>query len=119
MKKFFRIVVALVLMGGWALAASALYVVRSPSGFVIIPKDCLGYRDTYVDTSGWDLNQAAAHPVVSQRLIETGHADRLSHVTKATSVEDLKAQIRAAVSEKPAAPTTKPAVVPAETAQAE
>ena len=115
MKKFFRVIVLLLLMGGWALAASALYVVRSPSGFVVIPKDCLGYRDTYVDVSDWDLNQAALHPVVSQRLIESGHADRLSHVTKATSVADLSAQIRAAVDKIHAQPTTKPA----ETARAE
>src|SRR6478672_8335624 len=55
MKNLFRVFVALVLLGGWALAASALYVVRSPSGFVVITKDCLGFRDTYVDVTGWDL----------------------------------------------------------------
>jgi len=115
MKNIFRVLVALVLLGGWALAASALYVVRAPGGIVVIPKDCLGFRDTYVDVTGWDLMQTASHPVVAQRLIETNHADRLSHITKSTSVDDLVTQIRAAQKDRRAAP---PATQPVKTAQA-
>jgi hypothetical protein len=80
MKKLFRVFVTLLLLGGWGLAASALHVVRSPSGIVVIPKDRLSAKDTYVDVTKWDAAAAEAHASVVQRLVETNHADTLSHV---------------------------------------
>ena len=115
MKNVFRVIVTLALLGGWLLAASALHVVRAPSGIVVIPKDRIGVRETYVDVSKWDLPRVAAHPGVVGRLIQTNHVDKLSHVTKSTSAEDLVHQIQAAVKEgNVSAPATQPVKTVAE-----
>ena len=80
MKNLFRVFVTLLLVAGWGLAASALHVVRSPEGIVVIPKEKLAAKDTYVNVSKWDAATAQAHESVVKRLIETNHAGKLSHV---------------------------------------
>ena len=82
MKKAFRLIVALLLFGGWALAASAVHVVVAPGQVVVIPKDHLTMKETIVDARKWTANDAAAHTSVVSRLTATNHADALSHLSK-------------------------------------
>jgi hypothetical protein len=79
MKQIFRSIVFILFVGGWALASSAVYVVRTPSKFIIVTKDQLGYRDTYVDTRKWTLPDDGNHPALVARLIHLGRTDVLAH----------------------------------------
>ena len=61
MSKMFRLLILVLLAGGWTLAASAIHVLRTPgeSGVPYLPgswgrvtlitKDHLGFKDTYAD----------------------------------------------------------------------
>ena len=114
MKAMFRLIVTLLLFAGWGLAASALHVVWTGEKPIVIPKDRLGVKDTYVNTKAWTANDVASHPIIVKRLIATGKAtDALSGAFKATGEQDLIAQIEDALAKGPvvpaAAPTTKPA----------
>jgi len=94
MKKLFKLFLLAILLAGWALAASSLYVVRGPGKIAGIPhtewagrwavitKDCLGFRDTFVDTSHWTAEDLARHPVVAQRIRESGKKYLISHITE-------------------------------------
>ena len=94
-KKFsrwaFRLVVAAVLIGGWALALLAVHVVVVPDAavsadaridwkLVVVPKNRLGVSETYVDTRGWGVAEAAEHEALVARLVEAGKADAMAHV---------------------------------------
>jgi hypothetical protein len=112
-KATFRLIVTLLLVGGWALAASALHVVWTgdPKKPVIVPKDRIGAAETYVNVQHWTANDVAAHPIIVGRLIETGHADVLAHAFKdesgqAVTGDALVAAIEDAVKR---GPTTQPA----------
>ena len=132
-KGLFRLIVLVLLVGGWALAASALHVVWTgdPQKPVIVPKQALGVKDTYVNVQGWTSNDVAAHPIVAKRLIETGRADVLAHAFKTEAGEAvtgaaLVAEINDAVARGPTtqpapelAPTTAPAVDQTTTASTE
>jgi hypothetical protein len=104
MKKTFRIIVTLLLLGGWSLAAGALHVVWTGSNVIIIPKNRLALRETYVNITGWTAADVANHPVVAMRLIETGKAESLSHIYNATGEELLK-QVQESITH---GPTTQP-----------
>jgi hypothetical protein len=108
MKKFFRILVTVLLVGGWTLAASALHVIRTNDAqpIKIIPKERVGFADTFVDVRAWTVDDAAAHPAVVERLVETGRADALAGV--AGDAAQLAA-LRQRVAEAKAAATTQPA----------
>ena len=82
MKTVFRLIVCLLLIVGWGLAALSLHVVRTPDSIPItlVPKERFGVTDTYVDTRNWTVNDAAQHPAVVQKLISIGKADLLKHV---------------------------------------
>jgi hypothetical protein len=96
MKKFFRSVVFLALVGGWALASSAVYVVRTPGKVLVFPKNQLGYKDTYVDTRTWTLTQDREHPALVARVIQLNRTDALSHTVN-SSLGPVDAQLAAAV----------------------
>lgn len=82
MKTIFRLIVCLLLIMGWGLAALSLHVIRTPDEIPItlVPKERLGVTDTYVDTRTWTVNEAAKHPALVQKLINLGKADVLRHV---------------------------------------
>jgi hypothetical protein len=86
-KQLFRSVVLVGFAGGWTLSAAALHFVRTPTNSfpVILTKDHLGFKDTYVDTRNWTISDDAAHPIVVARLIELGRADLLSHTVSPNS----------------------------------
>lgn len=84
-----RLLVLALMTGGWALAAAALHVVVVPrtaptsAGEVqvlVLPKDRLSFAHTYVDTRAWTLADAHQHDALVSRMVEAGHAQRLSHV---------------------------------------
>ena len=104
MKKTIRIVVALLLLGGWSLAASALHVIYTGSSVIVIPKNRIGISDTYVNVSNWTADDVSSHPLVAQRLVATGKADVLAGAFQASG-ENLVKQIEQAASR---APTSQP-----------
>jgi len=80
MKNLFRTVTLFLLLSGWGLAAASLHVVISPNRLpIFIPKDRMGFHDTYVDTRNWTLNDIRAHRDVVLRIAQVGKADILSH----------------------------------------
>ena len=105
MKKLFRPIVLVLLLGGWTLAAMSLYVIRDDKRIVVIPKQRLDYHDTYVDTTKWTLDDVAKHPAVVMRLIETGKTDLLQHVDPKTSGDALASALQNTIQ---TSPTTQP-----------
>lgn len=105
MKTLFRLVVLTLMAGGWALAAASVHVVRTPQSswpVVFIPRSHMAcgiddLRETYVDTSGWTLAQAAEHPDLVIRIIETANVEYLRHVADPRSRQSLAAQLADAV----------------------
>src|SRR3954466_786434 len=94
MKKIFKLLIVVILLGGWVMASRSLYLVRAPGKFAGLPrtewagkfalitKDCMAWRDTYADTSHWTPTDLAAHPTLVQRIKEAGRKDLISHVTE-------------------------------------
>lgn len=93
MSKMFRLLILVLLAGGWTLAAAALHVVRTPGRsavpylpeswgrLTLITKDRLGFKDTYSDVRYWTTADLAAHPALAARLTALGKGDLLKHVT--------------------------------------
>ena len=106
MKKAFRIIVAMLLIGGWGLAASALHVVWTGNIPVVIPKNRVGVRDTYVNVAKWKAPEDVQnHPELVERLLATHREQLIAHVFNAPDHDALIAQIEEAVAK---GPTTKP-----------
>jgi len=108
MKKLFRLIVLVLLLGGWTVAALSLHVIRDDKRIVVIPKQRLDYHDTYVDTSKWTLDDVGKHPAVVMRLIETGKTDVLAHVDPKSSGDALATDLQSVIQ---SVPTTQPQVV--------
>jgi hypothetical protein len=106
MKSLFRLIVLLLLLVGWGLAALSLYVVRTPEKVGILTKSNLHWRDTYVDTRTWTIDDIAKHPVLVDRLIKADKTNLLSHVQRPQDGRDLKTALQDAVA---SSPTTAPA----------
>lgn len=98
MKTLFRLIVLVLLLGGWGLAALSLHVVRTPQTLTIVPKNRLGIVDTVVDTRGWSLDDAAEHPDVVARLLELDKIDLIEHLAEDRSEKDFERALRDAVS---------------------
>jgi hypothetical protein len=81
MKSLFRLAFCVLLFAGWGLAGLSLHVVRTPTAIGLIPKSRLGVVDTYVDTRHWKMSDVADHPLVVRRVLESGQADLLHHIT--------------------------------------
>ena len=104
-KWLFRLMVVALLIGGWAVAASALHIVWSGEKLRVMSKDRLGVRDTYVYTAHWTADDVAAHPIVVKRLIATGKADVLAKNFESKTGDELVAKIEEAIAR---GPTTQP-----------
>jgi len=81
MKSLFRLVFCALLLAGWGLAGLSLHVIRTPTAIGLIPKSRLGVTDTYVDTRQWKMSDVAAHPALVKRVLDSGQAYLLGHVT--------------------------------------
>src|SRR5436190_4389451 len=107
MKRILRLIVAVVLVAGWMLAASSLHVVRTAGSPIMIPKDRLALRDTYVDVRNWTLDDVSNHPGVVKRLIATGKVDALAGTVKTSAgKDDLVAQLNTAIAKAPSTTAT-------------
>ncbi len=92
MKTLFRLVFCILLLTGWGLAGLSLHIVRTPSAIALIPKSRLGVIDTWVDTRHWKMSDVADHPLVVRRILDSGQADLLDHVTGETG-KDLEGRL--------------------------
>jgi len=104
-KNAFRVVVLVLFLGGWLLAASALHLVWTGNKAIIIPKNRIGVRETYVNTVTWSADDVANHPALSKRLVDTGHSEVLAAAFKEVPARELPAKINEAIAR---GPTTKP-----------
>jgi len=98
MKKIFRLLVLVLLLAGWTVAALAVHVVVAPGKpgrVIVVPKNQLGVHDTYVDTRNWTVGDVTSHPQVAQRLMQAGKTDALAQV--APQGEDLNAVLNDAI----------------------
>ncbi|MGB7157892.1 MAG: hypothetical protein WBD40_07485 [Tepidisphaeraceae bacterium] len=123
MKSMFRLLVFVLFVGGWGLAATSLHVIRTPQApreFIIVPKNRIGITDTYVDTRAWTLDDVSNHPGVVRRLIETEKYTALAHVTGETEPAQVQQKLTDAMMRGPqpkveattAPPKSKPASPP-------
>jgi hypothetical protein len=89
MKTLFRLIVLVLLVAGWALAALSLHVVRAQGDrIVLIPKQRLGIDDTYVDARQWTIENVANHADLVERIIQSGKTENFAYV-----VEDPKGDV--------------------------
>ena len=114
MKKFIRFIFVMLFLGMGALATSALYIVRVPGPekqVIIVPKNQLGFVDTYVDTRNWSMDDAVKHAAVVQRIIETGKADRLIHLASKGDPRPIDQQLSDAAASAGTMPATSPSSI--------
>jgi hypothetical protein len=102
MKKFFRSVVFLLLVGGWGLACSALTLVRTSSTstpFYLMTKDrpSLPWHDTYVDTRKWTIDDVRSHPFLVTKLVRLGKADLFAQTVSPKEGTTLEAKLTSVV----------------------
>jgi hypothetical protein len=112
MKGIFRLLVFLLLVGGWGLAALSLHVVRTPGQIPItlVTKHRLGIFDTWVDTTKWTLADVSKHPAVVEQLVRSGKIEAIRHVAQPNG-GDLMSQITDALMRAPReSQTTQPSL---------
>jgi hypothetical protein len=95
----FKFLGLLMLSGGWALAASCLYVVRSPNGIAVLPKDRLSFTDTYADTRLWTMKDVPSHSALVLRLVGSDRAHLLAHVAESERLADISQRLLNAAKE--------------------
>ena len=89
MKTLFRLIVLVLLIAGWGLAALSLHVVRAQGDrIVLIPKQRLSIADTYVDARQWTIQNVAQHEDLVERIIQSGKSENFAYV-----VEDPKGNV--------------------------
>jgi hypothetical protein len=109
MKNFLRFIALMLFLGMTALTASALYIIRVPGPekqVIIVPKNQLGFADTYVDTRNWSMDDAVKHARVVERVLETGKAERLSHLAAKGDPRPIEKQLSDAVQSAGTIPAT-------------
>ena len=83
MKTLFRLIVCILLVAGWGLAALSLHVVRAQGDrIVLIPKQRLSIIDTYADARTWTLANVGEHEQLVERIIQSGKADSFAYVVE-------------------------------------
>lgn len=118
MKTLFRLVVAVLLIGGWALVTLAMHVVRGvdpadgSDRWLVVPKSRLGIEHTYADVRAWTPYDVGRHTGLVRRLIDSGKADILLPAVPEDRRSDLAAFLQETLANPPAAP---PSTAPAAT----
>ena len=92
MKTFFRLFVFVLLLAGWALAASSLHVVRTPEKFIVIPKNRIHYQETYVDVRNWTSDDLSTHSGIVDRLRQTGKSEVVDRIEAIPSTQPATTQ---------------------------
>jgi hypothetical protein len=81
MKALVRLIVLVLLIAGWGLAALSLHVIRAQGDrIVLIPKQRLSITDTYVDARTWTIASVGDHDALIERIIQSGKADQFAYV---------------------------------------
>ena len=106
MKSLFKLIVFVLFVGGWALAAGAVYVVRTPERVIVLPKERMRFPETYTDVRAWTLNDVAAHPELTRRLIESGKVSALTRAAGGGDETQVTATIEDTLANGP--PATAP-----------
>jgi hypothetical protein len=98
MKNLFRLTTFVLLVGGWALAAASVQVVRTTARQVpyVLTKEHLTYHDTYLDTRTWTIADDKAHPDLVEHVIRLNRPEILASTVEFPT-KDVKAQLIAAV----------------------
>ncbi len=121
-------------LGGWALAASSLHVVRTtvpadkwqwlPIWVEVIPKGHLTFKQIWVDTTKWTDQDLANNPDLKTKLEQAGRND-VTTAAQANRVPDMEHTVSIPAEPTPANPkaTTpppqpQPSVTPASPAPA-
>jgi hypothetical protein len=88
-KTFIRGVTLGLIVSGWSVAAASIHVIVTPGRIMVIPKDRLGFQDTYVDARNWKPDDLREHTDVVARLIHLDRSDVLAYAvdSKWRSVE--------------------------------
>jgi len=86
---------------GWTLAALSLHVVRTPGRIGLIPKQRLGFTDTFVDARKWTLADLPAHAQLVQRVLQADKAELFEYLID-PSKGDAADQLNAAIEGSPA-----------------
>ena len=102
MRMIFRLLMLMLMLGGWVLAAASLHVIRTPSTIALVPRSRLcaslsAIAETYVDTRTWTMVDVSNHPNLVKRVIEVGKADLLKEVADPRSGLSIEAQLADAV----------------------
>ena len=82
MKSIIRLIVLLLLIIGWSLAALSLHVIRTNDEIpvTLVTKDRLGLKDTYVDTRNWTISDVTQHQELVAKLLRTHQEDVLKNL---------------------------------------
>lgn len=113
MKNFFRVIVTLLLLGGWTMAALALHVVRytrvdGGERWLIVPKSRLAISQTYVDVRGWGGADVSANPTLVRRLIAAEKSEALASIVPESERGSLVQTLESWLAHPPAPPATQP-----------
>ena len=100
MKSVMRLVVFAFMIGGWAIAALCIHVVRTPnpadpqqSNLVVIPKERLGIHETYVDARTWKMSDVLDHRQLVLSMVYAGQARQLQFLAEPGSNADIATQL--------------------------
>ena len=101
----FKLISVLFMAGGWCLSAACLYVVRTPTGVTVLPKDRLTFTDTWADTRTWTIKDVPQHTALVNRLVYSERGHLLAHVVEGNRKADLNERLlKAAQSNEKEAP---------------
>jgi hypothetical protein len=103
-RSLFRLIALMFIVTGWGLAALSLHVVRTPDKIGLLPKERLGFEDTYVDARSWTMVDAAMHPDLIKRVLEAGKANWFQYLADSGG-GDVAQQLSTAISAPPAQKT--------------
>ncbi len=100
MKSIIRFLSVMLILGGWGLAALALHVVRTPdpsnpqeSKLVVIPKNELDWKETYVDARNWTMADVSDHRMLMLRVLYTDKANEFKFLADPKSKDDIATQL--------------------------
>ncbi len=75
MKKLISIIFWVLVGMGLMYGMLRHHIVRTEERWLLVPKDQIELRDTYVNMSGWNSKDLQEHPQVVKALVENGHRD--------------------------------------------
>jgi len=99
-KSIFRFIMLVLIFSGWAVAALCLHVVRTPdpqdphqSKLVVIPKQQLGVKETYVDARNWTMADVPDHGPLILEMIKADKLNELKFLADPHNKEGIEVQL--------------------------